>query len=136
MSYYYRTYDGETAVEAGQKHTWLVRHDGLLFASGWYENVVPAAQQSGRSGGANTQWFVQDAVDVYDVGGLEALLKRYNDPRAWMATGTSTCSTWRARSSRTRPCRELLGQSVLGPVGVDITGRALRPGSPAGHRGR
>ena len=20
-----------------QKHTWAVRHDGLLFASGWYE---------------------------------------------------------------------------------------------------
>ena len=22
----------------GQKHTWVVRHDGLLFASGWYED--------------------------------------------------------------------------------------------------
>ena len=23
--------------ENRQKHTWIVRHDGLLFASGWYE---------------------------------------------------------------------------------------------------
>ena len=23
--------------EETQKHTWAVRHDGLLFASGWYE---------------------------------------------------------------------------------------------------
>ena len=23
--------------ENRQKHTWIIRHDGLLFASGWYE---------------------------------------------------------------------------------------------------
>ena len=23
--------------ENGKKHTWVIRHDGLLFASGWYE---------------------------------------------------------------------------------------------------
>ena len=23
--------------EHRQKHTWIVRHDGLLFGSGWYE---------------------------------------------------------------------------------------------------
>ena len=28
--------DPETGKE--QQHTWAVRHDGLLFASGWYEN--------------------------------------------------------------------------------------------------
>ena len=39
VSYYYRTYDGDTPLEEGQKHTWLVLHDGMLFGSGWYEAV-------------------------------------------------------------------------------------------------
>ena len=126
VSYYYRTYDGETALEAGQKHTWLVRHDGLLFASGWYENVVPLPNKQDDPAGY-TQWFVQDAVDVYDVGGLEALLKRYNDPESvdgdWYIYVLDLEGTIIAHS--TLP--ELLGQSVLGPVGVDITGARFGP---------
>lgn len=31
------TFDNPTAGEEGVKHTWAVLHDGLIFASGWYE---------------------------------------------------------------------------------------------------
>ena len=34
VSYVYR--NPETGEEA-RKHTWVVRHDGLFFGSGWYE---------------------------------------------------------------------------------------------------
>ena len=27
-----------TTGEDGKKHTWIVKHDGLFFGSGWYEN--------------------------------------------------------------------------------------------------
>ena len=33
---------GEQKREAGSqewKHSWVVRHDGLIFGSGWYQNL-------------------------------------------------------------------------------------------------
>ena len=126
VSYYYRTYDGETPVEEGRKHTWLVRHDGLLFASGWYDNVVPLPTKE-NDPARYTQWFVQDAVDVYDVGGLEALIARYNDPEsvdgAWYIYVLDAELTLVAH-----PDPELRGQSMFGPVGVDVAGTRFGPG--------
>ena len=31
------SFTNPTTEEDGKKHTWIVRHDGLLFGSGWYE---------------------------------------------------------------------------------------------------
>ena len=125
VSYYYRTYDGETAVEEGQKHTWLVRHDGLLFASGWYDNVVPLPNKEDDPAGY-TRWFVQDAVDIYDTRGLEALIEWTNDPTNvdgdWYIYVLDLEGTIIAHI-----LPELRGQSLLGPVGVDITGARFGP---------
>ncbi len=33
------------------KHTWIIRHDGLLFGSGWYEDA-PDESRSAADGGA------------------------------------------------------------------------------------
>ena len=125
VSYYYRTYDGETAVEEGQKHTWLVRHDGLLFASGWYDNIVPLPNKEDDPAGY-TQWFVQDAVDIYDTRGLEALIEWTNDPTNvdgdWYIYVLDLEGTIIAHI-----LPELRGQSLLGPVGVDITGARFGP---------
>ena len=32
------SFTNPTTGQDGKKHTWIVRHDGLLFGSGWYEN--------------------------------------------------------------------------------------------------
>ena len=126
VSYYYRTYDGERAVEEGQKHTWLVRHEDLLFASGWYEDVVLLPTKEDDPAGY-TQWFVQDAVDVYDAGGLDALLERYNDPESadddWYIYVLDLEGTVLAHPT----IPELRGQNVLGSLGIDISGTRFGP---------
>ena len=48
------------------KHAWVVRHDGLLFGSGWY---VAADEY--------TQDFVQRAIDMYHTEGREAAIAHY-----------------------------------------------------------
>ena len=56
------------------KRSWLVRHDGMLFGSGWYEDGPSPLDQPG----AYTQAYVQRAVQLYDALGRDALLSYYN----------------------------------------------------------
>ena len=53
------------------KHAWVMRHDGLLFGSGWY---VAADEY--------TKFFVADAIRRYHGDGLEATLAYYNSPES------------------------------------------------------
>ncbi len=49
---------------------YAVRHDGMLFASGYYVRVEdPAARTAG---------YVQEAIEYYKSNGLEATVERYN----------------------------------------------------------
>ena len=51
------------------KNAWVIRHDGLLFGSGWYidfEQFLPA--------------LIAESAEHFRVGGLEAILAFYNDP--------------------------------------------------------
>lgn len=51
------------------KHAWVVRHDGLLFGSGWYintEEFIPA--------------LIAESAEHFRAGGLDAILAFYNDP--------------------------------------------------------
>ena len=58
------------AAEAFQlKHVWAVRHDGLLFASGWYistEDLTPA--------------LVAEAVEQFRTSGLAGTVAHFADP--------------------------------------------------------
>ena len=60
------------------KHAWVVRHDGLLFGSGWY-----------ITNDEYTKLFVQQAIDRYHKDGLEPTLEYYNSTesvfREWFA---------------------------------------------------
>ena len=51
------------------KHVWVVRHDGLLFASGWH-----------ISADEYTQFVVDDAIARYHADGLETNLAYYSNP--------------------------------------------------------
>ena len=59
-----------------RKHSWVVRHDNLLFGSGWYERDVSLDSTPP----AYARAVVEQAVARYDANGREATLARYNDP--------------------------------------------------------
>ena len=51
------------------KHVWAVRHDGLVFASGWYVSAEEF-----------TRFLVGEAIARYDARGLEATVASSRDP--------------------------------------------------------
>ncbi len=64
------------ATEAFQtKHSWVVRHDGLVFGSGWYEDGPSKDDPA-----AYTQEFVAQAVRLYEAVGLADTVAYYNTP--------------------------------------------------------
>ena len=48
------------------KHSWVVRHDGKIFGSGWYEPGQPKSDPA-----AYTQTLVRQAMALYDAVGAE-----------------------------------------------------------------
>lgn len=59
------------------KHSWVVRHDGIMFGSGWYE-----AGPSRADSPAFTKAFVRQAINLYNALGLEAVVEYYNTPES------------------------------------------------------
>ena len=55
------------------KHSWMVRHDGLTFGSGWYE---PGPGKSDNR--AYTQAFVESAINLYNAVGRQDTVAYYN----------------------------------------------------------
>ena len=52
------------------KNAWVIRHDGLLFGSGWYINTEEFVPQ-----------LISEAAEHFRSGGLEAIVGFYNDPQ-------------------------------------------------------
>ncbi len=71
--WYSYTYPNPASGAIETKHSWMVRHDGLLFGSGWYE---PGPRKSDAP--EYTTSFVQQAMNLYDAVGLEDALAYYN----------------------------------------------------------
>ena len=57
------------------KNAWVVRHDGLLFGSGWYIDTEEFVPQ-----------LISESAEHFRRGGLEALFEFYNDPQG-ISTG-------------------------------------------------
>ena len=55
------------------KHSWVVRHDGYIFGSGWYE---PGPPKSDRP--AYTVDFVDRAIELYEAIGFEKTVEYYS----------------------------------------------------------
>ncbi|MDE2766372.1 MAG: hypothetical protein OXI25_08100 [Chloroflexota bacterium] len=59
------------------KHAWVIKHDGLIFGSGWYErHITTPAKKSDPA--AYTVEFVQGAIDRYERDGREATIAHYS----------------------------------------------------------
>ena len=60
-------------------HTWLIRHDGLLFMSRYYDDQPenPAPEPTALDDDALTQSFVAAAIEYYEENGLDAAVEFY-----------------------------------------------------------
>ena len=67
------TYPNPSTGGLETKHSWMVRHDGLLFGTGWYEKGPRKSDAP-----AYTESFVQQAINLYDAVGLDDTLAYYN----------------------------------------------------------
>ena len=115
----------------GQKRTWSIRHDGYLFASGYYESWGPdpatLTLASKDDPVAFTHDFVLAAIARYEFEGLEATAAYYNDSMnidgQWYVFITDANDMFVAHA----PMQKLVGtdlKDVMGrdesPLGVEI----------------
>lgn len=63
--------------ETESKHSWVVRHDGLVFGSGWYESGPSKDDPAGYA-----QALVQRAVQLHASLGTDETLAYYNTPES------------------------------------------------------
>ncbi len=114
------------------KNTWVVRHDGLLFASGWYINVEEFAPQ-----------LILESAEHFRSGGLEAILDFYNDPRGISVGLIPTVEYYNSTDTLdgyfsgliAAPDGEILAHIDPALIGTDIEdllGPAVRNASPDG----
>ena len=63
-----------------QKVTWAIRHDGLIFASGYYAGEPETGPPAWRDADPMeyTVQYVNQAVERYETEGLESMLNYYN----------------------------------------------------------
>ena len=114
------------------KNAWVVRHDGLLFGSGWYidaEQFLPA--------------LIADAVGHFRAGGLEATLAFYNDPHGISAGLIPTVEYYNSTNALdgyfsgfiAAPHGEILSHfdpAIIGTDIEDLLGPAVRNATPEG----
>ena len=121
------------------KHLWAVRHDGLIFVSGWYETpeVPELAVPEQEDVDAYTKYVVQQAINLHDVQGREATIEHYNTEESvdgqWYVFITDEDNIM--VSHATIP--ENVGLSLIEDLGIDSTGYAFGPVmAAAGESGR
>ncbi len=110
-----------THPETGEdtlKHSWVVRHDDLIFGVGWHTSgeVPPQTDVAGY-----TQYLVHQAIERYVAGGRDAVVEHYNDPATvdgqWYVFATDADGSFIAHPVRP----DLLGTDVAELV--DINGK-------------
>ena len=111
-----------------QKRTWSIRHDGYLFAAGYYEPWGPDPATlpvvSKEDPAAFTHAIVLAAIARYEFEGLEATATYYNDPAnidgQWYVSITDENDLFVAHAPRP----DFVGTDLKDVVGLD--------GSPLG----
>ena len=118
------------------KHSWVARHDGLIFGSGWYETASPGDPPPRADRDAYTKHFVREAIAFYEREGREAALARYSSRESidgqwyvFILDGDGEVIA--------HPLPDRVGNNVNTDYGVDVTGYAYGPLlATAGERGR
>ena len=106
-----------------QKRTWSIRHDGYLFAAGYYEpwspNPTTLTLPSKDDPVAFTHALVLAAVARYEFEGLEATAAYYNDSMSidgqWYVFITDAEDMFVAHA----PMQELVGTNLKEVMGLD-----------------
>ena len=76
-------YTNPETGEQQRKHSWVVRRDGQIFGSGWYNFASYAAPPPSKTNApAYAVWLVEDALERFERDGAEAVLAHYNSPEA------------------------------------------------------
>ena len=104
------------------KHAWVVRHDGLIFVSGWYQVLPGLSLGVTKAQPAEyTVAMVDKAVRYYKAHGREEAVAYYNTPESvdgeWYVFIVDENDIVIAHANQDR-----LGEDVKGDVGVDVTG--------------
>ncbi|MYC07082.1 MAG: hypothetical protein F4X57_07925 [Chloroflexi bacterium] len=112
------TYLNAATGNVETKHSWVTRHNGMIFGSGWYEEGPPKSEAAGYA-----QSLVQRAVNLYDDLGRDGTIDYYNTPES--VDGQFYVFILRAHDLRTfangaRP--ELV--DIDPPARIDATGYA------------
>ena len=112
------------------KVSYVVRHDGLIFASGYYPPVEDPAEY--------TQAYAQQAIERYEREGIEAVVAYYNSPlsvdRQWYLTLLDENGV--VLTSALFPhllSRNLLAQDILPGPGNEQFREDLANTTEAGH---
>ena len=71
------TYLNTATGNVETKHSWVTRHNGMIFGSGWYEEGAPKSDAAGYA-----QSLVQRAVNLYDDLGQDGTVDYYNMPES------------------------------------------------------
>ena len=108
-------FNNPATEELGSKHSWAVKRDGYIFASGWYAD--PASY---------TKRLVDAALAMYAEEGLEATLAHYNmvenvDGQWYVFVGTIDGEIIGHYDA------EIRGQNINGAIGTDVTGYRFGP---------
>ena len=128
----------ETGLEQ-TKHTWVVRHDGMLFGSGWFElpDVPEIVAPERDDVDAYTKYVVNQALNRYAIDGREATIAFYNTEESvdgeWYVFITDEDNIMVAHAT----IPENVGLSLVEDLGIDRTGYAFGPVmAAAGENGR
>ena len=64
-----------------RKHSWVIKHNGLIFGSGWYERDVQVDTLKDNPR-AYARALVEQATARYDANGRAAIAEQYNRPES------------------------------------------------------
>ena len=107
--------------EEQQKVTWAVRHDGLIFASGYYAGGPEAGEPpwQGAEPREYTVQYVEEAIQRYQRDGLESMKNYYNSVASfegeWYLFATDENDVYHVHPLLPR----LIGMDIKNVVGSD-----------------
>ena len=104
-----------------QKVTWAVRHDGLIFASGYYAGEPETGEPAWRDADPTeyTIEYVDRAIERYERDGLDAMLSYYNSVASfegeWYLFATDAADIYHVHPL----LPQLIGTDIKDVVGSD-----------------